>query len=114
MVRTGRCSPPTPAGTLTLELRHGGLATSGTDRRRWIQDGRERHHLIDPETGEPAAGDLLTVTVAADSAAEAEVLATSLFLAGGVERAAAEADADAIPAVLVGADGEMRLAGGLS
>ena len=104
----------TPAGALTLELRQGGLATSGTDRRRWIQAGRERHHLIDPGTGEPAAGDLLTVTVAADSAAEAEVLATSLFLAGSVERAAAEADTDAIPAVLVGADGEMRLAGGLS
>ena len=104
----------TPAGTVTLELSHGGLATSGVDRRRWRQGDRERHHLIDPQTGEPARGDLLTVTVAADSAAEAEVLATSLFLAGSLERAAAEADATAVPAVLVGAGGEVRLAGGLS
>jgi thiamine biosynthesis lipoprotein len=104
----------TPAGTVTLELSHGGLATSGVDRRRWLQGDRERHHLIDPETGEPARGDLLTVTVAADSAADAEVLATSLFLAGSLERAAAEADATAVPAVLVGAGGEVRLAGGLS
>jgi thiamine biosynthesis lipoprotein len=104
----------TPAGTVTLELSDGGLAPSGVDPRRWLQGGRERHHLIDPQTGEPARGDLLTVTVAADSAAEAEVLATSLFLAGSLERAAAEADATAVPAVLVGSGGEVRLAGGLS
>jgi thiamine biosynthesis lipoprotein len=104
----------TPAGTLTLELEARGIATSGRDRRVWKRDGEERHHLIDPATGEPAAGDLLTVTVAATSAAEAEVLATSLFLAGSVERAAAEADTKAVPAVLVGAAGEVRLAGGLA
>lgn len=104
----------TPAGTLTLELQRGGLATSGRDRRVWRHEGQERHHLIDPATGEPATGDVLTVTVVAASAAEAEVLATSLFLAGSVERAAAEADVLAVPAVVVGADGEVRLAGGLS
>lgn len=104
----------TPAGTLTLELEAGGIATSGRDRRVWQRDGEERHHLIDPVTGEPATSDVLTVTVAATSAAEAEVLATSLFLAGSLERAAAEADAKAIPAVVVGAGGEVRLAGGLS
>jgi thiamine biosynthesis lipoprotein len=104
----------TPAGTLTLELEAGGIATSGRDRRVWQRDGGECHHLIDPVTGEPATSDVLTVTVAATSAAEAEVLATSLFLAGSLERAAAEADAKAIPAVVVGAGGEVRLAGGLS
>lgn len=104
----------TPAGTLTLELEGGGIATSGRDRRLWRRDGEERHHLIDPVTGEPARSDVLTVTAAATSAAEAEVLATSLFLAGSLERAAAEADAKEIPAVLVGAGGEVRLAGGLS
>jgi thiamine biosynthesis lipoprotein len=104
----------TPAGTLTLELEAGGIATSGRDRRVWQRDGEERHHLIDPVTGEPATSDVHTVTVAATSAAEAEVLATSLFLAGSLERAAAEADAKAIPAVVVGAGGEVRLAGGLS
>ena len=33
---------------LTLGLERGGLATSGTDRRRWRRGGRELHHLIDP------------------------------------------------------------------
>jgi thiamine biosynthesis lipoprotein len=104
----------TPEGTTTVALERGGLATSGRDRRRWLQNGAARHHLIDPALGLPAEGDLLTVTVAAASAAEAEVLATALFLAGSVEQAASEADADAVPAVLVAADGRVRLAGGLA
>jgi thiamine biosynthesis lipoprotein len=101
-------------GTVTLELDGGGVATSGRDRRRWLHDGKEHHHLIDPRTGRPAAGDLLTVTVAAPTAAEAEVLATSLFLAGSAERAAAEANAWGVPVVLVARDGTTRLAGGLA
>lgn len=103
----------TPAGPLTLELSAGGLATSGRDRRRWERDGRERHHLIDPSTGEPSASDLLHVTVIAGSATDAEVLAKSLFLAGG-QRAAREADALGVPTALVTGDGRTLLAGGLA
>jgi len=103
----------TPAGHLTLELTHGGLATSGRDRRRWQQGDREAHHLIDPATGAPAAGDILTATAVAPTATQAEVEAKSLFLAGDVARAAAEADESGVPAVLVTRSGDVRLAGGL-
>ena len=65
---------------VTLELTRGGLATSGRDRRRWIRDGQERHHLIDPATGRPATNAPLRVTVVAGSAAAAEVAAKAAFL----------------------------------
>ena len=42
-----------PVGT--LELEGGGVATSGRDTRRFGPGGR-LHHLIDPDTGAPAAG----------------------------------------------------------
>ena len=102
----------TPAGMLTLELQNGALATSGRDRRRWRAGNDEAHHLIDPDTGLPADSDLLTVTVMAATAVEAEVLATSLFLAGA-ERAAAEADELGTPCVLVLDGGRTELRGGL-
>jgi thiamine biosynthesis lipoprotein len=102
----------TPAGTLTLELEDGAIATSGRDRRRWTTSRGEAHHLIDPATGVPAASDLLRVTVVARTAVEAEVLAKSLFLAGS-DRAEEEADELRVPCVLVRADGRTTLAGGL-
>jgi thiamine biosynthesis lipoprotein len=103
----------TPSGTVTLELDSGGLATSGRDRRRWMRGGLEAHHVIDPSTGVPAATELVTATAVGACAAEAEVLATSLFLAGDAGRAATEADAGGVPAVLVLSDGSTILAGGL-
>jgi thiamine biosynthesis lipoprotein len=103
----------TEGGTITLELSGRALATSGQDRRTWRRGGRAMHHLIDPRTGAPATSDIVRITVVATDAVDAEVLATSLFLAG-VDGAAAEADAAGIPAVIVGADGRTLLAGGLA
>ncbi len=90
-------------GSVTLELTRGAIATSGRDRRRWSRGGEERHHLIDPATGLPAEGGPLRVTVVAQTAVEADVLAKIAFLGGEVD----------VPRVLVDADGRTTLAGGL-
>ena len=103
----------TGTGTLTLELTGSALATSGRDRRAWWRGGRALHHLIDPSTGDASASDVMRITVVAEDAVNAEVLATSLFLAG-MDAAAAAADAAGVPAVIVGADGRTLLAGGLA
>jgi thiamine biosynthesis lipoprotein len=101
------------AGSLTLGLRDGALATSGRDHRRWRRGGVELHHLVDPSTGLPAVTSLLRVTAFAPSAVAAEVSAKALLLAG--EHAASiEAEALRIPAVLVTDDGRIVLAGGLA
>jgi thiamine biosynthesis lipoprotein len=104
----------TAEGTITLELSNGAVATSGRDRRRWAGRDGERHHLIDPATGRPAEGNLLRVTAVAATAIEAEVLAKALFLAGGLEAAATEADELGVAAVLVSLDGRTLIAGDLS
>jgi FAD:protein FMN transferase len=103
----------TPEGPVVLGLRHGGLATSGRDYRRWQRNGEERHHLIDPFTGAPSASDLLTVTVVGVDAIEAEVHAKALFLAGE-SAATAEADRIGLPCLLVTSDSRVVAAGGLA
>lgn len=95
----------TPAGSLVLGLDSGALATSGRDRRRWRRGGEERHHLIDPETGRSATGPYLRVTVAAATAAEAEVLAKDVFLGG---------DTRDVTAVLVTVNGHVLRTGELA
>jgi thiamine biosynthesis lipoprotein len=66
----------------TLACSEGAVATSSRLRRRWNRDGRSWHHLIDPASGEPAAGDVDTAVVLAAEAAWAEVLAKSALIAG--------------------------------
>jgi thiamine biosynthesis lipoprotein ApbE len=53
------------------------------------------------------------VTALGGTAAEAEVWATGLFLAGNAEAAVDEADAEGVPAVVVTDDSRTLLAGGL-
>jgi thiamine biosynthesis lipoprotein len=69
-----------------LYLHHGcGVATSATDRRRWMQHDQLRHHIIDPNSGLPAATDVISVTVVAPNAIEAEAAAKSVLIRGSNE-----------------------------
>jgi thiamine biosynthesis lipoprotein len=69
----------------TFEVLPGAVATSTVTRRAWKQSGIERHHIIDPRTGEPALSDWISVTVVAEHAYEAEVFAKALLIAGPQE-----------------------------
>ncbi len=64
----------------SLRLLGGGLATSGTTRRRWQRQGRAQHHLLDPSTGRPAESRWQEVTVAAGSCLAADIAAKAAFL----------------------------------
>jgi FAD:protein FMN transferase len=68
-----------PGGT-TLLLRSGGIATSGSTRRRWLRGSAQQHHLIDPRSGLPAETCWAEVTVAAGSCLAADVAAKAAFM----------------------------------
>jgi thiamine biosynthesis lipoprotein ApbE len=93
----------------TIRVSSGGLATSSTTTRRWRKDGVEMHHIIDPLTGTPADSPWRTVSVAAESCAEANIAATATL---------AKSDAGTqwlgetgLPARLVGHDGSVLTLG---
>ena len=65
-----------------LHVMPGAVATSSIAKRQWQHNGRMQHHLIDPRSGEPAETEWLSVTVWAESAAQAEVYAKVLLIAG--------------------------------
>jgi thiamine biosynthesis lipoprotein len=78
--------PLQPELTLTsLKVDPGAVATSTVTKRVWKQAGKERHHIIDPRTGEPAVSEWISVTVVAPHAYEAEVYAKALLIAGPQE-----------------------------
>jgi FAD:protein FMN transferase len=65
-----------------LKIGHHGVATSGKDYRRWKRDDLWYHHIINPLTGRPAQTDLLTVTIIAPDAMQAEMAAKTVFILG--------------------------------
>jgi FAD:protein FMN transferase len=75
--------PLTGEQVCVLRLGSGGVATSGLNVRIWQgDDGRYRHHLLDPSTGEPAWTGLIGATALGDTAVEAEALAKAALLSG--------------------------------
>lgn len=62
-----------------------GVATSATDRRRWMQGEMIRHHIIDPNTGTSAQSDVVSATIVAPTAVEAESAAKSVLIRGSEE-----------------------------
>jgi thiamine biosynthesis lipoprotein len=66
-----------------LKLSRCGVATSGTDYRRWKKAGIWQHHIIDPRTGLPAVTDILSATVVAPNVMEAEMNAKVAVILGG-------------------------------
>jgi FAD:protein FMN transferase len=75
--------PAAAAPIALLGLADGAVATSTTLRRRWRVGGEVRHHLIDPATRRPSAGETCLASVATGQAWVAEVLAKAVLLAAG-------------------------------
>lgn len=71
---------PGQGAAATLELDGCGVATSGNYRNYRTVDGRKAGHTINPATGRPVQTSILSATVIAPTAMEADALATSLMV----------------------------------
>jgi FAD:protein FMN transferase len=69
-------------GAGAVRLERGGLATSGSVKRRWRRGGLEQHHLIDPRTAAPSESPWTQVTACGGTCLEADVAAKAGFLLG--------------------------------
>ena len=100
-----------PAGPSTVvSIRDGGLATSSICARRWQRDGLWLHHLIDPRTGMPPSPAWRTVSAAAGTCVDANVLSTAAVVRGN--RIWPLLRVARLPVRLVTADGQVLTAGG--
>ncbi len=91
----------------------GAVATSSRARRRWlVADGRERHHLIDPNTGEPGTSEVAAATVIGAECWLAESVAKAAVLAG-VEVGLDMIGELGLEALLIDADGTHHVSPGM-
>jgi len=84
--RVGIQDPRGPEGSVfaMLSVTDTAISTSGDYERFFIRDGRRYHHIIDPDTGQPA-GLTRSVTIVAARALFADALSTGVFVAGPQE-----------------------------
>jgi thiamine biosynthesis lipoprotein len=101
---------PRPATAQLIRLTGGALATSSITCRQWRRAGTVLHHIVDPQTGRPAAGPWRTASVAAGDCATANAASTAAIIFGS--SAEAWLAAQGLPARLVGHDGTVRLTDG--
>ena len=67
--------------TISLPLEDEAVSTSGDYERFFEEDGVRYHHIIEPSTGEPAAG-VMSATVFGPDAVITDALSTSVFVMG--------------------------------
>jgi thiamine biosynthesis lipoprotein len=103
-----RDGPDAPGQRVAIHA--GGLATSSIATRRWMHNGRPMHHILDPRSGQPVRGPWRTVSVAADTCADANIAATAAVVLG--DEAPEWLARHSLPARLVALDGAVRAQGG--
>ena len=89
--KVGIEGPRVDAPDRLLDLRRGGLATSGDARRFLLREGTRYSHILDPSTGWPVANAPNSITVAADTCTQAGMLSTLAMLKGPEAEAFLEA-----------------------
>ena len=81
------------------------VATSG-DYERYFDENKKFHHIVDPRTGYSAT-ELISVTIIADTALEADALATSVFVLGREEGLELIESLDNVEGLLITAEREI-------
>src|SRR5215475_5451057 len=83
MWRLGIQDPRGPSNRIfaQMDLTDSTFSTSGDYARSFVKNGKRYHHIIDPDTGEPATG-CRSVTIITSSATIADGLSTGAFVLG--------------------------------
>jgi FAD:protein FMN transferase len=66
----------------SIQVEKEALATSTTMKRKWLMNGQWQHHLIDTKTGKPSESTIVSATITAPTALEADVWAKTVLLLG--------------------------------
>ena len=97
----------------TLPLENTAISTSGDYERFFIEEGVRYHHILDPKTGQSAAG-ALSVSVTGPDTTQTDALSTTLFVLGLQQGLALIEQIDGYEAIFIDANRQMYFSSGLT
>ncbi len=107
-------SPESPEKTFgVLHITDKSVVTSGIYERNFIYNGKEYHHILNPETGYPHENELASVTVISDLSVDGDALSTVLFLMGADKGIEAAEGLDGVEALFILRDGSFVKTSGI-
>lgn len=95
-----------------MDLVNSTFSTSGDYERYFIENGTRYHHILDPDTGEPARG-TRSVTIVTSRAVMADALSTGVFVMGPQAGMALVEKLPDVEGVIVSDTGEVLVSSGL-
>lgn len=98
----------------TIKAEETAVVTSGAYQRYFEKDGVIYHHIIDKRTGAPAETDLASATVLSADGAEADALATALFMMGKERAIAFDREHEDIKCILIDKNNEVWTSDGIT
>jgi thiamine biosynthesis lipoprotein len=113
--RAGIQDPRGPKGNsfAAMDLTDAAVTTSGDYERFFMKDGHRYHHIIDPDTGEPAQG-CRSVTIVARTASLADALDTGIFILGAEKGMALIERLQGVEGVIVTSSNNVLVSSGLA
>ena len=96
-----------------MDLTDSAFTTSGDYERFFMKDGHRYHHIIDPDTGEPANG-ARSVTIVARTATLADALDTGIFILGPEKGMALIERLQGVEGVIVTSSNNLLVSSGLA
>jgi thiamine biosynthesis lipoprotein len=111
--RVGLQNPDKSEDSVTImDIRDVAVATSG-NYERYFSDEAKVSHIADPRTGYPS-GNLISSTVIAETAMDADALATSVFILGEEEGLAMVEELEGVECLIITNDKEIIRSSGFS
>jgi len=106
MWRVGIQKPLASRGTFMgiILVEDKAVVTSGGYERFFIEDGKQYHHIINPQTGFPDDSGLISVTIIANKAIDADALSTGVYILGFEKGLKLIESLDSVDAILITGD----------
>ncbi len=97
-----------------VNLYNQSIVSSGDYERYFEENDVRYHHIIDPATGYPSDGGIVSVTIISDKAIDGDVLSTSVFILGLEEGLELLEGLDGIEGVIITNDNSVYTTSGMA